>query len=244
MASKIKVGAVSYLNTKPLLYGIEHSDIINEIDLIVDYPSNLAKLLTVGEIDLALLPVAAMKDIPNATIIGDYGIAADGDVASVCIFSQVPIEEVTSVYLDYQSRTSVKLAEYLLKHYWQKELTFIPATENYIDYIHGEKAGVIIGDRALKQLHNFNYVYDLATAWKDYTSLPFVFAAWVSNKPLSKEFIAEFNVANAHGLKRLDAVIDLHPFPYYDLKKYYTQNIHYYLDDKKHEGLQRFLQTI
>ncbi|TXH60388.1 MAG: hypothetical protein E6Q89_00950 [Bacteroidia bacterium] len=244
MASKIKVGAVSYLNTKPLLYGIEHSSLINEIDLIVDYPSNLAKLISVGEIDLALLPVAAMKDIANATIIGDYGIAADGDVASVCIFSQVPIEEVTSVYLDYQSRTSVKLAEYLLKHFWKKEVVYLKATENYIDYIHDTQAGVIIGDRALKQLHNFNYVYDLATAWKNHTSLPFVFAAWISNKSLSNDFITEFNVANAYGLQHLDEVIDLYPFPYYDLKKYYTQNIHYYLDDKKQEGLQRFLQTL
>ena len=82
MKSKIKVAAVSYLNTKPLLYGIERSDIMNDIEIIVDYPSLLAGRLQEGSIDLALLPVAAMPGIPGAHIISDYGIASDGNVVT------------------------------------------------------------------------------------------------------------------------------------------------------------------
>jgi Predicted periplasmic solute-binding protein len=244
LEQKIKVGAVSYLNTKPLLWGIEHSEVINKMELVLDYPANLAKQLANGDIDMALMPVAAMKGIEGARIVGDYGIAADGDVASVCIFSHVPMEEIESVYLDYQSRTSVRLAQLLLKEYWKKDVQLQQAPENYIEYINGTKAGVIIGDRALKQLTNFEYIYDLATEWKSFTGLPFVFAAWISNKELPADFLQAFNDANALGLDHLDEVVMANPFPEYDLKKYYTENIHYYLDAGKRKGLEKFISMI
>lgn len=235
---------MSYLNTKPLLYGIEHSKLYNDIELSLEYPSLLAKHLKEGTIDMALMPVAAMKDIPGARIVSEYGIAADGEVASVCLFSQVAMEEITHVYLDYQSRTSVKLAEILLKHHWKKEVVFLPAAENYIEYINDTKAGVIIGDRALKQLTNFNYVYDLAGAWKDFTGLPFIFAAWIADKELPQDFITAFNEANKNGLNHIDEVVAQNPFPYFDLKKYYTHYIHYFLSEEKKAGLNRFLQML
>ena len=241
---KIKVAAVSYLNTKPLLYGIEHSEVLNDIELLMDYPSNLAKSLLEGNIDMALLPVAAMPSIPGARIVSDYGIASDGNVASVAIFSQVPMEEIKAVYLDYQSRSSVRLAQLLFEKHWKKDVEYRAASENYIDYINGANAGVIIGDRALKQLDNFEHIYDLATGWKEYTGLDFVFAAWVANKELPDDFIKAFNYANSEGLNHIDEVVSQNPFPYYDLKKYFTENIKYYLDDQKQKGLNRFLEMI
>ncbi|MBN9483740.1 MAG: hypothetical protein BGO70_09055 [Bacteroidetes bacterium 43-93] len=244
MSVKIKVAAVSYLNTKPLLYGIERSEVMNDMELLLDYPANLAKDLKDGIIDMALLPVAAMPGIPGAHIVSDYGIAADGNVASVCIFSMVPIEEVEAVYLDYQSRTSVRLAQLLLERHWKKKVVFKQAPENYIEYINGTTAGVIIGDRALKQLTNFEYIYDLAAEWKKMTGLPFIFAAWIANKELPQSFKDAFNKANAEGLKHIDEVVAENPFPYYDLKTYYTENIHYLLDDNKKKGLQTFLEMI
>ena len=236
------MGAVSYLNTKPMLYGIVRSEVMNQIELTEDYPSNVAQQLREGSIYVALLPVAVMPTIPGARIVSDYGIAADGDVASVSIFSQVPMEEIETVYLDYQSRTSVRLSQLLLEKYWKKEVVFKPATEHYIDYINGRAAGVIIGDRALKQIPNFEYIYDLAAGWKAFTGLPFVFAAWIANKELPQSFIQAFNEANAEGLKHIDQVVSENPFPYYDLKKYYTENIHYLLDEEKKKGLNLFLQ--
>ena len=244
MSTKIKVAAVSYLNTKPLLFGIEHSDIIKEIDIVLDYPSRLAQSLQEGTIDVALLPVAAIPGIPGANIVSDYGIGADGNVVSVAIFSQVPMEEIETVYLDYQSRTSVRLAQLLLENHWNKKVVYRPAPENFIEYINGTNAGVIIGDRALEQLHNFKYVYDLSTAWKDHTGLDFIFAAWVANKQLPEDFKARFNAANAEGLKHLKEVVIQNPFPAYDLHTYYTENIKFYLDEQKKKGLARFLELI
>ncbi len=242
--SRIKIGAVSYLNTKPLLYGIEHNDISNEIEIIVDYPARLAKSLMDGTIDMALLPVAAIPSIHGAHIVSDYGIGADGNVVSVAIFSQVPMDEIETVYLDYQSRTSVRLAQLLLEKHWKKKVVYKPAPENFIEQISGTTAGVIIGDRALQQLVNFEYIYDLSAAWKDYTGLDFIFAAWVTNKPLPADFIARFNEANADGLTHVEAVIAENPFPYYDLHTYYTDNIKFHLDDQKKKGLEKFLEMI
>ena len=244
MNNKIKVAAVSYLNTKPLLYGIERSDVMNDIELVVDYPSQLAKRLKEGSIDLALMPVAAMKEIEGARVISDYGIATDGNVVSVALFSQVPMEEIETVYLDYQSRTSVRLAQLLLADYWKKEVVFLPAGENYINDISGTTAGVIIGDRALQQLPNFKYNYDLSAAWKAYTGLDFVFAAWIASKELPADFIAKFNAANAEGLTHMDTVIAANEIPYYSLRTYYTNNIKFYLDENKLAGMKRFLEMI
>jgi len=241
----IKVAAVSYLNTKPLLFGLEQDENLkNRMELVVDYPSNLATSLQRGEIDMALLPVAAMSAIEGAQIVSNYGIAADGRVSSVCIFSELPIEEVEAIYLDYQSRTSVRLAELLLKEYWKKEITVLLAPEDYIDKIEGKTAGVIIGDRALQNLNRFPYVYDLAAVWKDFTGLPFVFAAWVANKELPEDFLEAFDKANAVGLSHLDEVISQNPFEAYDLHTYYTEDIHYLLDAEKNKGLQKFLELI
>lgn len=243
---KIKVAAVSYLNTKPLLYGIERSEVMQDIELVVDFPANLARRLQEGSIDLALLPVAAMPQIEGARIISDYGIATDGNVVSVALFSQVPIEEIETVYLDYQSRTSVRLAQVLLQHHWKKEVHYLPADVDYIknNDIQGTYAGVIIGDRALQQLDNYKYVYDLSAAWKDFTGLDFIFAAWIANKDLPAEFISKFNKANAVGFDHLDEIIAANPFPEYSLHTYYTDNIKYLLDDKKKAGLKRFLELI
>lgn len=244
LVSKIKVAAVSYLNTKPLLYGIERSDLINDIELIVDYPSQLAKSLEEGSIDLALLPVAAIPGVKGAHIVSDYGIAANGNVVSVALFSQVPLEQIRTVYLDYQSRTSVRLAQLLFENHWKQQVEYKQASEHYIDYINGTNAGVIIGDRALKQLHNFEYIYDLSAAWKTYTGLDFIFAAWVANKQLPADFLTKFNAANAEGLNHIEEIIAQNPFPYYNLHTYYTNNIKFYLDNEKKKGLAQFLEMI
>jgi chorismate dehydratase len=174
-------------------------------------------------------------------LITDYCIAADGPVASVCLFSEVPLKEITTVLLDYQSRTSVMLVQYLVKEYWKLNVEFKKAGVDFISEIKGTTAAVVIGDRAFKQRKVSPYIYDLSEAWKNHTGLPFVFAAWVSNKPLPAEFIADFNAANEYGLQRLDEVVNENPYAAFDLKKYYTQHIQYRLDNVKRKGLQQFL---
>lgn len=109
MAHKIRVGAVSYLNTKPLIYGFEQGKMRDEIDLLIDYPANIASQLINDKIDVGLVPVAILPLLKEHHVVSDYGIACDGEVASVCLFSDVPLHEIRTVLLDYQSRTSVAL---------------------------------------------------------------------------------------------------------------------------------------
>ena len=236
---------MSYLNTKPLLYGIKRHPVLNEIELVEDYPSRIAQMLIDDEIDIGLIPVAATLRLKEWHIDSRYCIGSNGSVASVCIFSEVPMEEVEKVYLDYQSRTSVNLAKVLLKEYWKKEVEFIDAAgEDFRDQLKHNTAGVIIGDRALEQRSKSKYIYDLGEAWKDHTGLPFVFAAWISNKKLPEEFIRAFDEANAIGLNKIDEVIKENNFVHYDLEKYYTRCISYGLDDEKRKGLELFLTKL
>lgn len=235
---------MSYLNTKPLLYGFKQTGILNNIDLIEDYPSKIAAMLLNDEIDVGLVPVAVIKNLKKHFIVSDYCIASDNEVASVAIFSNQPLEEITHVLLDYQSRTSVNLTKILFKHFWKKDIEFIDASENYINEINGTTAGLIIGDRALDAIEHFTFQYDLAKAWKSFTGLPFVFAVWVANKNLSEEFIHQFNYANSLGLEKIEEVIQELDYKNYDLKKYFNQNISYVLDDEKRKGLEMFLKLM
>ena len=246
MDKRWRIGAVSYLNTRPLLLGMEQSPFKDRIDLIKSYPAKIAQDLLEGTIDIGLVPVAIMPLLSSPQIVSKYVIGTEGEVASVALFSQVPMEQVECVYLDYQSRTSVALAKVLLTQYWKKEVAFIAATEGYIDQISGTTAGVIIGDRALASLSRFEHVYDLGLAWKQHTGLPFVFAAWVANKPIPSEFMEAFDAANGYGLDHLEDVIALIPASeqVYDLHKYYTQNISYELTPEKRAGLAQFLEAL
>lgn len=241
----MRVAAVSYLNTKPLLYGVRHSDVMKEIELIEDYPARIAQMLIEDKVDVGLIPVAATVKLESWNIVGDYCIGCDGPVASVCLFSDVPVETVEKVLLDYQSRTSVNLAKILLREYWKKDVDFIDATgEDYRKEISGTTAGVVIGDRALQQRQKSKYVYDLGDAWKEHTGLPFVFAAWISKQKLPARFEQRFNEANALGLQHIDDVVKENPFAAYDLKTYFTRNIQYRLTQDKREGLRLFLQKL
>jgi chorismate dehydratase len=241
-----RIGVVSYFNTQPLLLGIEKADFLSKIELVKDYPAKVAQALIDGHIDIGLVPVAITPLLSNPHIVSDFCIGTKTKVASVAIFSKVPMDQIASIYLDYQSRTSVQLARILLKAFWKKDIQFLQAEEGYIQKITGTTAGVIIGDRALANLNEFEYVYDLGEAWIEYTGLPFVFAAWMSNQPIPDAFKTLFNNANAYGVEHIKEVLDQLPARThgYDMETYYTQNIEYRLTDTMQQGMQLFLEKV
>ncbi|HEX7847470.1 MAG TPA: menaquinone biosynthesis protein [Chitinophagaceae bacterium] len=243
--NKIKVGIVNYMNTKPLIYGLERPPISDEIELIGAYPAKLAQMLVNDEIDIGLIPVAAIPQLPSWHIVGNYCIGAEGEIASVCLFSEVPMPEIKKVYLDYQSRSSVALLKWLMKEYWGIHPEIVQATdENYRKEIKGTTAGLVIGDRALEQRKISTFIYDLGSEWRAITGLPFVFAAWVSKRQLPDDFIVKFDAANAMGLQHINEIVAETGYEIYDMKKYYNLHLSYRLDEKKREGMQRFLNVI
>ena len=228
-----------------MLYGIKRSEALKEqITLLEEYPSKIATMLVQGTIDVGLVPVAVIPLLKQWHIISDYCIGAEGPVASVCLFSDVPLEQVTEILLDYQSKTSVNLCRVLLKHYWKKKVTLKEAQPDYINNIQGTTAGVVIGDRALLQRKKNAYVYDLAECWQAFSGLPFVFAAWIANKALPAAFTEAFNSANATGLQHIEEVVAETSFNEYNLHTYYRQNISYQLTEEKKKGMQLFLQLL
>ncbi|MBU3714213.1 MAG: menaquinone biosynthesis protein [Ferruginibacter sp.] len=244
MKDKIKIAAVSYLNTKPLTYGLERGDIKDLIELDFYYPSEVAIRLLENKADIALLPVEALLSLNEYHIISDFCISTEGEVASVCLFSDVPLDQIQKIYLDYQSRTSVALLQILLYEYWNISPVLVKATEGYETKIAGPAAGLIIGDRALKQRKKSAYIYDLGTAWKAFTGKPFVFAVWVSNKQLNKAFIEIFNQANKEGVKNIKLIASKVDFSEYDLYDYFSRNISYELNEEKKEAITYFLKRI
>ena len=239
---KIRIGAVSYLNTKPLIYGLSRHPVKDEIDLIVDYPAHIAGMLLRGQIDVGLVPVAIIPELKESYIITDYCIGSDGPVDSVAIFSEQPLESINTIILDYQSRTSVMLSRVLMQEYWKKQVTWKDAQgEEFLQQIKDDVAGVVIGDRALKQKTISKYMYDLGLAWKNQTGLPFVFAAWISNKELPEDFLTAFNEANQMGFNNLEEVVSMENYDHSALGKYYTENISYELNAEKRKGLELFL---
>jgi len=242
-----KVSAVSYLNTIPFIHGIKSSNISDFIDLQLDYPSVCAQKLINNEVDIALVPVVVLKDNPQFNIISDYCIGSNGKVDTVCLYSDVPLREIESIYLDYQSRTSIELLKVLCKEYWNISPEFSNLPEGFENKIERETAALIIGDRAFSANGRYKFVYDLSESWKEMTGLSFVFACWISNKNIEENFTSEFNKSLKMGVVNIEEAIkkESDNYPHCKNPKEYLNNkISYLLDENKRKGMQLFLDKI
>lgn len=241
----IRVSAVSYTNTKPFIYGLQHHPIQNQINISLDTPSDCAQKLIDNKADIGLIPVAAILSLPYWQIVSDYCIGAIGAVNSVFIFSNCPIEEANIIQLDPESGSSNNLAKVLLKNYWQLNPQQITNAPDYANSRDVKTAFVQIGDRTFGKKKQFPFVYDLAETWQQFTGLPFVFAAWVANKPIDPEFMKGFDKALKAGLDAREEVLaELPVYKDFDLRDYLFHKLDFNLTDDKREALNRFLGYI
>ncbi len=250
MKYKIRIAAVSYLNTIPFIYGIENSPFLDKSDyeLTRYIPSACAEKVISKQADIGLVPVAAIPKIESPQLISDFCIGANGAVKTVLLVSQVPLIRIKNILLDYQSMTSVNLVQVLAKQFWKLPLHFKAGGIGYESEIKGATAGVIIGDRTFELDKQYSYCYDLSAEWKKYTNLPFVFATWVANRAIPDEFVCRFNAACQFGLDNkgmaLTAFTANKPPISFDYKKYLTKYISYNFDPKKREALSLFLSYL
>lgn len=244
---KIKISLVSYLNTLPFLYGIKQTAFINDIELQSDIPSVCAQKLINNEVDLGLVPVAILPLLKEYYIVSDYCIGAKGKVNSVLLLSDVPLNEIEEIFLDYQSRTSINLTKVLAKNYWNINPIWKSTEDGYENEISGNTAGVIIGDRTFNLSKEYKYQYDLAEEWYDFTKLPFAFACWVSNKKLPKSFTDELNASLSFGVNHISESISLaknNKIQEKQLLKYLSKDIDYNLDNDKRKSIELFLNYL
>ena len=240
-----KLSIVNYYNTTPFLYGLKHKPLKTNCIFEYDIPSVCAQKLKNKQVDIGLVPVAILPELENYHIISDYCIGAVGAVDSVKLFAQKPLEELTHVLLDYQSKTSITLVQVLNRHFWKKNIEFISADEGFEKQITGTTGAVIIGDRTFG-LKEHPYQYDLALEWQNYTNLPFVFACWVSNQKIEDHFIEDFNSVLKYGVDHIKEAVAEKPnntkgFDAYD---YLKNKISYNLDDNKKKALSKFLELM
>lgn len=238
--------AVNYLNTKPLLWGMIQKGLDRQVEMKLEIPSICADFLQNGQADFGLVPVASIPFIENATIITDFCIGTNGTVKTVCLLSEVSIEEIEVIYLDFHSRTSCQLIQILIKEYWKKEVKFIQSEKGFEQNIKGKTAGLVIGDRVFNLLDQVKYVYDLGEIWKEMTGLPFVFAAWVTRKNLDDSFIKQLNEAFELGVSSIPSLALVMPQEYSEinLTKYYKENISYELNEEKIISLKLFFEKL
>jgi chorismate dehydratase len=245
----MKISVVSYLNSAPLVYGIQHSAELADCPLSLDVPAIGAAKLASGEADIALVPVGAFVKPGEGEWVGNYCIGVEGPVRTVCLFSEVPLNEIRRVYLDPHSRTSVELIRILAREHWKVNWDFIPASIGFEkNAIQGESAGVCIGDKVFTIEGRYPYRYDLAEEWIRFTGLPFVFAAWAAKKSIDPEFLKMLDQAQLRGITAIPDVardwslkINL---PESDIRDYLTLNISYPFSKEKKEGMARFFSLI
>ncbi len=244
---KYKVSAISYLNTVPFIYGIKSSKIYEDIELQLNYPSMCAQKLINDEVDIALVPIVVLKSYSSFNIVSEYCISADGSVDTVCLYSNVSLNEIDNIYLDYQSKTSVELLKILCKEYWKISPNLKNSKNGFEEKVKDNTAALIIGDRAFSVNDKYKYVFDLSEIWKQMTGLPFVFACWISNKEIDKKFLYEFNQSLKFGIENVEESIRSESINYSHCdnpKEYLNKKISYILDEEKRKSMKLFLKKV
>jgi chorismate dehydratase len=259
--SRLKISAISYLNTAPLLWDFEHGQAgggrVTDSDFDISYtiPSACAEALRAGTADIGIIPAAAYATVPDLVIIPDVAIAARRAVRSILLVSKVPLnkwsEQVRTVALDTSSMTSVALAKILFAKWMGGAREYKPMAPNLDAMLGVCDAALLIGDPALQVDRARYFTLDLAEEWVARTGKSFVFAFWA----IRKQALAEQNAAaiakvfqksRDHGLspKHLEAITqEWAPrlgLTVEAVRVYLTHNIHYYLDPPCLEGLEHY----
>jgi chorismate dehydratase len=244
--NKIRISAVSYTNTKPFIYGLQHSGMSGKIEMSVDNPTECAQKLIDDVVDIGLIPVAATLSLAKWDIVSDYCIGSVGAVNSVFVFSNTDIREAKFLQLDPESRTSNNLAKVLVKHFWQAhQLTFVEKATDYSESADPYTAFVQIGDRTFGKTGKYCFAYDLGNEWQKFTGLPFVFAAWIANKTIPLEFMVQFNQALKYGIDhRKELLQELSPHADFDLDNYLMHSLDFELTEEKKQALHLFLDYV
>jgi chorismate dehydratase len=244
LAAQMQIGAVSYLNSRPLIEGLE--GLLPSANLVLDYPSRLADALSNGQLDVALIPSIEYFRRPGYEVISDACVAARGEVLSVKLYCRVHPGQIRTLALDEGSRTSAALTKVILA----ERYGVIPKTEplrmESATTDSGADAVLLIGDRAMHSPEeSFVEVMDLGQFWYDWTGLPFVFAMWVARREVNTEGVDEalshardLGIANVADIAREEA-------PRLGISEtlahnYLTRNLHYHLTSAERSGLKLF----
>ena len=256
LMKRLRISAISYLNTAPLMWDFEHgnSPARHAFDVSYTIPSLCAASLLDGSADIGIIPAAAYTGIPDLAILARVAIASRRAVRSILLVSKVPLEKLRTVALDTSSMTSVALLKVLFAKWWGGGRTFTTMAPDIEQMLKVNDAGLVIGDPALQIDRSQYLTYDLAEEWIRLTGKPFVFAFWairqaaLNDAPRNLDLATVFQESRNNGLmpNSLDVIarewaprLGLSPG---DVKNYLTENIYYSLDPDCLDGMRLFYQ--
>ncbi|HEX4783274.1 MAG TPA: menaquinone biosynthesis protein [Candidatus Sulfotelmatobacter sp.] len=249
---RLRISAISYLNTAPLMWDFEHGEAGREFDISYTLPSNCARSLAEGTADIGIIPAAAYAEIPDLLVLPELAIASRRAVRSILLVYKVPIEQVRTVALDTSSMTSVALTKVLFEKWLGGGRTFTAMKPDVDRMLAQHDAGLLIGDPALMVDRAGYHTLDLAEEWIRHTGKPFVFAFWAVRKNALREtsssldLPAVFQNSRDHGLEPANLNATAREWaPRLGISEaavraYLTENIHYQLDAGCLEGLRLF----
>jgi chorismate dehydratase len=237
--SRLRVGCVQYLNSKPLIHGFRGP-------VVFDHPSGLARDLAAGKLDVALVPTFEALHSPGYILADGVGICSDGPVYSVFLAHRPPISEIKSIALDPASLTSVHLLQVLLRefHGLRPQLLDLAAFPAQAD------AALIIGNQAIDFRQSSRaagyQILDLGEEWKRCTGLPFVFAPWLLRPevPNAADAANELRALKIYGLTHLDEIIAAEPRDPSFTRRYLTQRIRFELGAAEKAGIEKFRELL
>ncbi len=249
---RLRIAAISYLNTAPLMWDFEHGHAGREFDISYTLPSACARALQAGTADIGIIPAAAYAQVPGLLVLPGVAIASRRPVRSILLVSKVPVEKIRTVALDTSSMTSAALIKVLFEKWLGGGRTFTPMSPNIDEMLAAHDAGLVIGDPALRIDRSRYLTLDLAEEWIRDTGKPFVFAFWAVRSDALREaapaqdLAAVFQQSRDHGLepRSLDHIArEWAPrlgIGEAEVRSYLTENIYYQLDVSCLEGLQLF----
>lgn len=249
--SRLRISAISYLNTAPLMWDFEHGDAGRAFDISYTIPSACARALHEGTADIGIIPAAAYATIPDLAIIPGVAIASRRPVRSILLVSHKPVDEIRTVALDTSSLTSVALAKILFAKRWGGARDYTSMDPDLDRMLAQCDAALLIGDPALLVDRERYMTFDLAEEWIALTGKSFVFAFWAIRRQAlagrdPDDLAAVFNQSRDHGLKavNLEAIVqewsERLRLPAPMVRTYLSQSIHYYLDPPCLDGLLLF----
>ena len=240
------VAASRYLNSAPLIWSFVHGSRKGTINLIDPVPARCAQLLEEGAVEAALIPVIEYQRIPDISLIPDVCVGSKGNVRSVVLVTRIQdLREVRSVALDESSRTSAALMKVIFLEFLKVEPKWVISAPNVARMLKDNDAALIIGDPAMTFARDDLRIVDMASLWREYTGLGFVFAVWaVRVSEVLKLAHVDFAAARDEGLEQLESIRSQYekeiPLSREELKKYLTDDITFHIDENMEQGMKLY----
>lgn len=236
-----RLAASTYLNSAPLIWSFLHGSKRDTVDFVDAVPARCAQLLSQNEVDAALVPVIEYQRIPDGALVPDVCVGSREEVLSVVLVSKnAQLENIRSVALDESSRTSATLIKVIFREFLEREPEWATRSPNLDEMLERNDAALIIGDPGMTFPRTGLKVWDMASLWRNYTGLGFVFAMWmVRNEKIDVDFAG----ARDEGVTRIEEIVSAYSdrIPM-DLHQYLTENIIYYLGESMERGMQLYFE--